>query len=176
MRLKRLPQSGIVEGYLVKSDMVINIKYKKPYGIRYDCYYNNVKVDKKKGVRLPDSGTILLVERSPFLGHLWWLIVVLLLLIGLVGGLCEDWKNERKKQRTIAVDYENFLSDEISVEVSAKGRIVLLYGVEKFTVGGITEKENPLIVRRLKYARAITIAVPIIILVIIAAVLAVALL
>ena len=60
----------------MRCDVLINIKYKKLYGTRYDCYYYNVKVNEKKDVYLPDSGTILLVERSPFLGRLWWLIVV----------------------------------------------------------------------------------------------------
>ena len=61
-------------------------------------------------------------------------------------------------------------------EVSAKGRIIVLHGVEKFAVGGITEEENSLIVRRLRYARGITIAVPLVILAIIAAMLVVSLL
>lgn len=153
--------------------MKIQLKYKKPYGIRYDCYYNDEKINKKFHDDLPKSGTIILVEKNIFLSKLWWLMAIFNLVCGLLGSF-DDWKEERTKQRTIVVNYQNILSDEIIFEIIDKGQSVLLHGVETFSVK-VIEEENPKIVRRIKIAQKLLVIIPLTVVVIIFIILAVCL-
>lgn len=153
--------------------MIINIKHRKPYGRTYDCYYNNVKVKKKKCIDLPISGTIRLVEQSILLYRFWWLFAIFNLLMGIIGTSYYDWKNERIKQRIISINYKNILSNVLVVEVSNKGEDIIVYGVESFLIESAIDKVNPLIERRIKIARGILIVVPLILLTIIFVLLAV---
>lgn len=153
--------------------MKIQLKYKKPYGIRYDCYYNDVKINKRFHDDLPKSGTIVLIERNSFLSKLWWLIAIFNLACGLLGSF-DDWKEERTNQKIIFVNYQNILSDEMIFEIIDKGQSVLLHGVETFSVN-VIEEENPKIVRRIKSAQKLLVIIPLTVVVIIFIILAVCL-
>ena len=154
--------------------MEIQLKYEKPYGVRYDCYYNHAKVKKKFCTELPASGTLFLIEKNIFLSKSWWVIAIFNLACGLMGSF-DDWKEERTKQRIIAVNYQNVLRDKLTFEILDKGQNVILYGVEKFFVDKVIEEENPVIIKRMKIAQKMLIIIPLTIVAIIFVVLAVCL-
>lgn len=165
-----------MELYIVgKMTMTVNLKYQKPYGLRYDCYYNNKKISKKDSISLAEEGEILLIERNVFLSKVWWIISIFNLLCGLLGSF-DDWRNERVKQKKIIIYYKKILSNNLTIEILAEGEVINLKGVENYKIGEITEEENPIIKKRISISRKLLIFFPLIILTVVLIILAVCLL
>ncbi|MCD8040219.1 MAG: hypothetical protein LUF82_01740 [Clostridia bacterium] len=154
--------------------MTVDLNYKKPYGLRYDCYYNNKKVGKRDNIALAEEGELLLIERNIFLSKFWWVLAVFNLLCGLLGSF-DDWKDERVKQKKITVYYKNILSDNLIIEVLPEGKVINIKGVESFAAGVVTEEENAVIKKRISISQKLLIIFPLIILAVVLVVLAVCL-
>ena len=155
--------------------MTVNLKYQKPYGIRYNCYYNNKKISKKNSFSLPEEGKILLIERNVFLSKVWWILSIINLLCGLLGSF-DDWRNERVKQKKIIIYYKKILSDNLTIEILSKGEDINLKGVESYKIGDLMEEENPIIKKRISISQKLLVIFPLIILTIVLIILAVCLL
>lgn len=155
--------------------MTIEMKYKKPYGLRYDCYFNNHSIQKNSLISLPDDGEIVFIERSVFLSKFWWLLAIFNLLCGFFGSF-DDWKNESIKQKKMIVSYRNIISDKITIEVLNEGKSIYLDGVESFSIVDMKEEENEKIKKRIAIAQKMLIIFPLAVLAIIFIVLAICLL
>lgn len=158
-----------------KMTMIVNLKYQKPYGLRYDCYYNNKKISKKDSISLSEEGEILLIERNVFLSKAWWIISIFNLLCGLFGSF-EDWKDERIRQRKIVIRYNTILSDNLDIEISSEGNVIELKGAGSYSIVEMTEEENQIIKKRISISQKLLIIVPLVLLTIVLIILAVCLL
>ena len=146
--------------------MVVRILHQKPYGIWYDCFFGGKSLRNGKAADLPASGELLLVERNIFLHPLWWLLAIFNLLCGL-GGSFDDWKEERIRQRKVLIRYNQLSADCLTIEITEKGKSILVKGAEDFSVVKDTEEENPKIKKRISIAQKIPVIVPLLFLIVV---------
>ena len=146
--------------------MVVRILHQKPYGIWYDCFFGGKSLRNGKAADLPASGELLLVERNIFLHPLWWLLAIFNLLCGL-GGSFDDWKEERIRQRRVLIRYNQLSADCLTIEITEKGKSILVKGAEDFSVVKDTEEENPKIKKRISIAQKIPVNVPLLFLIVV---------
>ena len=146
--------------------MVVRILHQKPYGIWYDCFFGGKSLRNGKAADLPASGELLLVERNIFLHPLWWLLAIFNLLCGL-GGSFDDWKEERIRQRKVLIRYNQLSADCLTIEITEKGKSILVKGAEDFSVVKDTEEENPKIKKRISIAQKILVNVPLLFLIVV---------
>ena len=139
--------------------MVVSILHKKPYGLRYDCFFGGKSLRNGKTADLPASGELLLVERNIFLHPLWWLLAIFNLLCGL-GGSFDDWKEERIRQRKVLIRYNQLSADCLTIEIAEKGETISVKGVKEFSVLKVTEEENAKIKKRISIAHKMLVIVP----------------
>ncbi len=139
--------------------MVVSILHKKPYGLRYDCFFGGKSLRNGKTADLPASGELLLVERNIFLHPLWWLLAIFNLLCGL-GGSFDDWKEERIRQRKVLIRYDQLSADCLTIEIAEKGEMISVKGVKKFSILEVTEEENAKIKKRISIAQKMLVIVP----------------
>lgn len=149
--------------------MAVSIYHKKPYGLRYDCFFGGKRLRNGKAADLPASGELLLVERNIFLHPLWWLWAIFNLLCGLVGSF-DDWKEERSRQRKVLLHYEQVSADRLTIEIGEKGERISVKGVKEFSVLNVTEEENAEIKKRISVAQKMLVVVPVLLLIVVIAV------
>ena len=81
----------------------INLIHKKPYGIMYDLYLDNKKINPKKEIELNENSTLYLIEKNIVLSKFWWLWFIFDFILCILGGGMSLDDEHRDKQNIIPI-------------------------------------------------------------------------
>ena len=145
----------------------INLIHKKPYGIMYDLYLDNKKVNPKKEIELNENSTLYLIEQNLVLCKFWWLLFIFDF-IGRFFGCDMSLEECKDKQNIIPIKLKGKISDKIDITVTENAAEILISGQEDYEIGQIIEKDRPEVKKRVKAYKRIVISAILTILFIIA--------
>ena len=146
----------------------INLIHKKPYGIMYDLYLDNKKVNPKKEIELNENSTLYLIEKNIVLSKFWWLWFIFDFILCILGGGMSLDDEHRDKQNIIPIKLKGKISDKIDITVTENAAEILISGQEDYEIGQIIEKDRPEVKKRVKAYKRIVISAILTILFIIA--------
>jgi hypothetical protein len=153
----------------------IELIYHKPYTHSFHIYRDETKLLKNKEYDFTDDTTLRLVEINPFLGKFWWLLVLLNIICGLVGGVADNWKDVKSTQRIVTLNINKVIAKKIKIYVLSASNDFKIEGVENYQIADTISQECPLAVKRVKKANSVLLIAVVLAITIIFAIIAIGL-